>query len=237
MSLVPLSSHGTLKRRVVIGLDVLTVGLALLTATIINVGGFIVRFSDIRISLRTPQRALIWLVAVLIARLILDRHTGPFDLSRAHWRRLRSSGTAVLCAQRRRVRRSVVSEPFLVHASAGQWRRAALASLGIALALAILMHDQLRHPYSVLDLGDPLFMMWDIGWVAHQLVTDPAHLFDGNMFYPERLTLTRSDPMLLPALMAAPLLAAECIPSSPTTSCFFPRSGFRASQPICSSSG
>ena len=199
------------RRPFVIGLDVLTVGLVLLSATIINVGGFIVRFSDIRISFRTPQRALIWLTAVLIARLILDRNTGPFNLSSAHWRRLRPSGNAVLRAQRR-VQRLVVSESFLVRASAGLWRRAALASLGIALALAILMHDQLRQPYSVPDLGDPLFVMWDMEWVAHQLVTDPVHLFDGNIFYPEHLTLTLSDPMILPALMAAPLLAAGVHP-------------------------
>jgi hypothetical protein len=61
---------------------------------------------------------------------------------------------------------------------------------------------------AVPDLGDPLFSTWRMAWIAHQLPIDPLHLFDGNTFYPERLTLTYSDPMLLPALMAAPLIWA-----------------------------
>ena len=48
--------------------------------------------------------------------------------------------------------------------------------------------------------------MWRIGWVAHQIVADPRHLFDANTFYPETRTLTYSDSMLLPALVSAPLL-------------------------------
>jgi len=39
--------------------------------------------------------------------------------------------------------------------------------------------------------------MWRIGWVQHQLVTDPRHLFDANIFYPLRATLTYSDAMIL----------------------------------------
>jgi hypothetical protein len=180
------------RRLIVIGLDVLTVGLAILSATIMNLGGFIVRFSGIRISFGTPTRALVWLGAVVLVRLIVGRRIGPFGMGRAQWRRLLSS---------------VGADPFLVRAPEGVWRRAAFASLGIAVALAILLHDQLRQPYSVADLGDPLFSMWRIGWVAHQIVTDPLHLFDGNIFYPEHLTLTLSDPMILPALTVAPLLA------------------------------
>jgi hypothetical protein len=71
----------------------------------------------------------------------------------------------------------------------------------------VLLHDQLRHLDSVPDLGDPLFSIWRIGWIAHQIVTDPRHLFDANIFYPEHLTLTLSDPLLLPALSVAPLIA------------------------------
>ena len=80
------------------------------------------------------------------------------------------------------------------------------------MALAILLHEQVLQPYGVADLGDPLFSMWRIGWVTHQIVTDPMHLFDANIFYPERLTLTLSDPMILPALTAAPLLGSGVHP-------------------------
>ena len=180
------------RRPIVIGLDVLAVGLAVLSATIVSVGGFNVRFSSIHISFGTPERTRVWLGGVVLVRLILDRRIGLFGVSRAGWRRLRTP---------------IDADPFLVRAPARFWRRAAFASLGIAVALAILLHDQLRQPYSVPDLGDPLFSMWRIGWVAHQILTDPAHLFDGNIFYPEPLTLTLSDPMILPALTAAPLLA------------------------------
>ncbi len=47
--------------------------------------------------------------------------------------------------------------------------------------------------------------MWRLGWVAHQLPRDVLHLFDGNIFHPERRTLAFTDAMLLPAVAAAPL--------------------------------
>ena len=86
-------------------------------------------------------------------------------------------------------------------------RNAIVAALGLGAALIVLLYQQVRHLDYVPDLGDPLFSMWRVGWVNHQLFTDPRHLFDANIFYPERLTLTLSDPIVLPALMAAPLLA------------------------------
>jgi hypothetical protein len=91
-------------------------------------------------------------------------------------------------------------------------RHAIVAALGLGAALMLLLHQQVRHLDYVPDLGDPLFSVWRIGWVNHQLFTDPRHLFDANIFYPERLTLTLSDPIVVPALMAAPLLAAGVHP-------------------------
>jgi hypothetical protein len=85
-------------------------------------------------------------------------------------------------------------------------RHAIIACLGIGLAVVVLLHSQVRHLDYVPDLGDPLFSTWRIAWVHHQLVSDPRHLFDANIFYPERLTLTFSDPVILPALTASPLL-------------------------------
>jgi hypothetical protein len=91
-------------------------------------------------------------------------------------------------------------------------RHAIVAALGLGAALMLLLHQQVGHLDSVPDLGDPLFSVWRIGWVNHQLFTDPRHLFDANIFYPERLTLTLSDPIVLPALMGTPLLAAGVHP-------------------------
>jgi hypothetical protein len=180
------------RRALVVFLDILTAGLTVLSAAAIYTGGLVVRLAGIRISARTPIHVLAWLGVVVVVRLIAGRGIGVLGISRARWSRARAW---------------IRAEPFLVHASEGQWRCAAFASLGIALALAILLHEQVRQPYGVADLGDPLFSMWRIGWVTHQIVVDPLHLFDANMFYPERLTLTLSDPIILPALTAAPLLA------------------------------
>lgn len=51
---------------------------------------------------------------------------------------------------------------------------------------------------------DTLFSAWRLGWVAHQLPRDLAHLFDTNVFFPEPNTLAYSDAMLLLGLLAAP---------------------------------
>jgi hypothetical protein len=94
----------------------------------------------------------------------------------------------------------------------GQALHLAWASLGLCLFGAVLLHVQLLHMHSVPDLGDPLFSIWRVGWVSHQLQGDPRPLFDANIFYPEHLSLTFSDSMLLPSVTIAPLLAAGVHP-------------------------
>jgi len=56
---------------------------------------------------------------------------------------------------------------------------------------------------------DPQFSMWRLSWIAHSLSTDPKHLFDANIFYPEQRTLAYSDATLLEGIVAAPLLWAH----------------------------
>ena len=85
-------------------------------------------------------------------------------------------------------------------------RELILVTTGLVVSVAIVLYRQLLDWYGVPDPGDPLFSMWRIGWVAHQVVADPRHLFDANIFYPEPRTLTYSDSMLLPALASAPLV-------------------------------
>jgi hypothetical protein len=46
---------------------------------------------------------------------------------------------------------------------------------------------------------------WVLAWVAHQLPRAPAHLFDANIFYPERNTLAFSETLLVPGAIVAPL--------------------------------
>ncbi len=59
---------------------------------------------------------------------------------------------------------------------------------------------------------DPPFTAWRLGWIAHQL-GDPGHLFDGNIFYPDRRTLAYSDAVLLQGILGAPFFALGANPN------------------------
>jgi hypothetical protein len=84
--------------------------------------------------------------------------------------------------------------------------------LGLAAVTLTVLHQQAADLYAVPDRGDPIFSIWRMAWVQHQLVTDPRHLFDANIFYPLPATLTYSDSMILPAVAAAPLAWAHVHP-------------------------
>jgi hypothetical protein len=59
---------------------------------------------------------------------------------------------------------------------------------------------------------DPLLSIWRIEWFAHALLTDPTHLFDGNIFFPHVRTLAYTDATFLEGLLAAPWLWAHVSP-------------------------
>src|SRR6266550_6262963 len=111
-----MDSIETTRRRLVIGLDALAVGLAILSGVILDAGGVIFQIGRIYISLRTPVRTMLWLGVVFITRLVVDRDIGPFGLSAA----------------------PRDADPLFAAASAGLWRRTAVASIGIGVALALL---------------------------------------------------------------------------------------------------
>jgi hypothetical protein len=82
----------------------------------------------------------------------------------------------------------------------------AAALLLFTLLTAVMTFPQVLHlGDGIHDDGDPLFITWVLGWVAHQSVLAPAHIFDANMFYPERNTLAYSETMLVPGIVVAPL--------------------------------
>lgn len=56
----------------------------------------------------------------------------------------------------------------------------------------------LRHPTTTLpgDLGDPLAESWIATWGGHALTNVPAHLFDGNVFYPVANSYAFNDTLL-----------------------------------------
>ena len=91
-------------------------------------------------------------------------------------------------------------------------RPAARARVGALLLVCIVLtishtwpYARAPHRYSRVDNADYLLNAWAISWVAHQSVTDPLHLFDGNIFWPERRTLAYSEAMIVQGLMAVPI--------------------------------
>ena len=183
---------------IVIGLDILAVGLAVLAAAIARAGGFVFLAGGVRVSLSTPQRTLAWLCVVIVIRLIAGRRIGPFGRATAR--------VASRCSTRSAtIRFSSPRRP-----GAGDAPRS--PQLGIAAALAIVLQNQLLHMYSVPDLGDPLFSIWRICVGRPPDRREPVAPLRRQHLYPERLTLTLSDPVILPALTIAPLLAVGVHP-------------------------
>jgi hypothetical protein len=88
----------------------------------------------------------------------------------------------------------------------------AAVSSGLVLVALTVLHRQAADLYAVPDRGDPVFSMWRMAWVQHQLARDPWRLFDANIFHPLPATLSYSDAMLLPAVAAAPLAWAGIHP-------------------------
>ena len=77
----------------------------------------------------------------------------------------------------------------------------------IALALfpSVVAHPANAFPG---DLGDPPSQAWILAWDVHALRTNPAHLYNANIFYPEPGTFAYSDTIFLLDGVAAPFLWA-----------------------------
>jgi len=55
------------------------------------------------------------------------------------------------------------------------------------------------------DNGDAQLNAWILAWVEHTLPRDPMHLFQANIFYPARDVLAFSEPLIVPAILGAPV--------------------------------
>ena len=89
---------------------------------------------------------------------------------------------------------------------AARARRAAIAC-GLALALAVVMTWPLATGLGRLGRTttmDGLYGIWNVGWVARTMVTDPASLFDANIFYPHRNTLAYSEANIVAGIVGIP---------------------------------
>ena len=84
---------------------------------------------------------------------------------------------------------------------------AALLTL-VALTIIVTWPQALHMATRIGAHDDPQFSIWRLSWIAHALRSDPRHLFDANIFYPAKGTLTFSDAILLEGALAAPLIWA-----------------------------
>lgn len=58
------------------------------------------------------------------------------------------------------------------------------------------------------DTNDGRQSIWTVAWVARTLVTDPRGLFDANIYYPHKNTLTYLEPNILAGVLAIPVFWA-----------------------------
>jgi hypothetical protein len=182
--------------------DVLTLTLLLVTPIVAATGGFRTELFGQRISIRSVDRLV--LLALVITSLRHWRVRTPSLIERVRFFPERvpegSADRSPLAAD----------EHALFSDEPRPWLRIALEIAGVVAGFSLLV-VVMTWPHAAAldtapDLGDPLFSTWRLAWVAHQIIRDPLHLFDGNIFHPERLTLTYSDSHLALGLMAAPFL-------------------------------
>src|SRR5689334_8981473 len=86
------------------------------------------------------------------------------------------------------------------------WRRAlpllVMTALAVAHTWPLALHPAiLSSNYN----ADAQLNEWIVAWVEHALVHAPFELFQANIFYPARDTLAFSEPLLVPAVLGAPL--------------------------------
>jgi hypothetical protein len=78
----------------------------------------------------------------------------------------------------------------------------------VFLALAVLHTWPLAsapHRLSLNHNADAQLNAWIVSWIAHILPTNPAQFWHGNIFQPNELALSFSEPLVVPALLGAPV--------------------------------
>jgi hypothetical protein len=84
------------------------------------------------------------------------------------------------------------------------WTQAALVAAVLATAHPWpLAAAPGRH--SLNHNGDVMLNEWIVAWVQHQLPRDPLQLFQANIFHPAPEALAFSEPLIVPALLGAPV--------------------------------
>ena len=185
-------------------IDLLCVGLVILAVIVALTGGFRLRLAGVRIAVTSPFRVLLFAIGIVVLR-----HVGApaIPIYRDLPRRVAKWRQSALYA--------VFVVPDIVPPGSPTQptgcRRSLEFLIGTVLLFTVLT-AVMTYPQmwfmrdAVHDPGDPLLNLWAMSWVAHQLPVAPAHLFDGNIFAPERWTLAYSETLLAPSVVASPLL-------------------------------
>jgi hypothetical protein len=90
-------------------------------------------------------------------------------------------------------------------------RKATAAALLLFVALSLVLTYPLPFHLAdaVEDRQDALLNVWITAWDGHQLVSDPLHLFDANIFHPYPRTLAYSELLLGNGVLALPITAVS----------------------------
>ncbi len=84
-------------------------------------------------------------------------------------------------------------------------------ALALVVALFVVLTLLFTYPISTApdtylnELADVRLVTWMLAWNAHAFITDPLHIFDANIFFPNKGTLAYSEAFLAPSLFVAPL--------------------------------
>ncbi|HET9014615.1 MAG TPA: hypothetical protein VFN57_03410 [Thermomicrobiaceae bacterium] len=104
---------------------------------------------------------------------------------------------------------SAATDPAALPPASRERRRApvvgAMVLAFVLLTVLMTWPLPLHAGSAVQDLGDPLYQIWVMRWIQHELPRNPANLWNGNAAYPFRLSLLFGEPALSTALLAWPL--------------------------------
>ena len=111
----------------------------------------------------------------------------------------------VVCAPRARTAGAIADGRFRWF----HWEWPIVTTLAALLAVALTWPLTARlGSAGRVDSGDGRYSVWNVGWVARALATDPTQLFNANMFYPHDGTLAFSEPNLVAGVLALPVWLA-----------------------------
>lgn len=180
--------------------DIVCLGIVVLSVIVAVTGGFRLNLGGVPLSVRSPGRLFLWALAIAAVRHVVYRRPTMHENLLRRFARWQATSGAWLFTPDLPAHRADASTRGRIAFAFATAAFFALITCSMTAPLARHVRDAVHDP------GDPLLNLWTIDWVAHQLKSDPLHLFDGNIFFPERWTLAYSETLLAPSAVAAPLL-------------------------------